>query len=84
MAETNIGRRHHRGPGGFPALPATITYDLLPGRDSLWTATIHTGAGRVSATCHSLHETRDALESQLRELARAKSSAADSDSIRRD
>jgi hypothetical protein len=53
-----------------PGLPATITYESVPGRWGYWTATIETSLGRISATRPSLHETRDALESQLRDLQR--------------
>jgi len=47
-----------------------ITYDAVPGRDGLWTATVETSAGRISATRHSLHETLEALEIQAREVFR--------------
>ena len=50
-----------------PLLPPMITYDAIPGREGLWTATINTSAGKVSVTRHSLHETRDALETKVRE-----------------
>jgi hypothetical protein len=55
-----------------PLLPQMITYDVVPGRDGLWTATIETSAGRISATRHSLHETREALETQAREAIRGR------------
>jgi hypothetical protein len=51
-------------------LPPTITYESVPGRWGYWKATIDTDDGPISATRPSLHETRDALESQLRELRR--------------
>ena len=53
-----------------PILPPMITYGAVPGRESLWTATIDTGSGLVSATRHSLHETREALEVAAREALR--------------
>ena len=50
------------------ALPPHITYESVPGRWGYWKATIETSEGPISATRPSLHETRDALESQLRAL----------------
>lgn len=55
-----------------PLLPTSIRYEVVPGREGLWTATIDTSAGRISATRHSLHETREALETQAREVMRGR------------
>jgi hypothetical protein len=48
-------------------LPPQITYESVPGRFGLWTATIETPAGRITATGHSLQDTRRALEMRIRE-----------------
>jgi hypothetical protein len=50
-----------------------ITYDAIPGGEGCWRATIATSVGRVSATGHTLDETRNALERNLRDLRREES-----------
>ena len=61
--------RGAHGADECPAsLPSAITYESVPGRFGLWTATIDTSAGRISVTRPSLRETREALECRLRDL----------------